>query len=154
MAHPLPRERVTWGHAGVVAVLANTVPFMLLAYAAVTLGELRRALPGARGPGCHSACVKLSGLLHRTRSELPGVSGVARVDRHTGALLRRLRPGDIAVLDQVDLDRATADALVAAEVGAVVNAAPSISGDAEDRRRWRESLGGAAGQRLARWPLR
>jgi uncharacterized membrane-anchored protein len=32
------------------------------------------------------------------------------------------------VLDQVDLDRATADALVAAEVGAVVNAAPSISG--------------------------
>ena len=58
--------------------------------------------------------MKLSGLLHRTRSELPGVTGVARVDRHTGALLRRLRPGDIAVLDQVDLDRATADALVAA----------------------------------------
>ena len=90
--------------------------------------SLRRALPGARGPGCHSACVKLSGLLHRTRSELPGVSGVARVDRHTGALLRRLRPGDVAVLDQVDLDRATADALVAAAVVAVVNAAPSISG--------------------------
>ena len=37
VAHPLPRERVTWGHAAVVAVLANTVPFMLLAYAAVTL---------------------------------------------------------------------------------------------------------------------
>ena len=72
--------------------------------------------------------MKLSGLLHRTRSELPGVSGVARVDRHTGALLRRLRPGDVAVLDQVDLDRATADALVAAAVVAVVNAAPSISG--------------------------
>ena len=61
--------------------------------------------------------MKLSGLLHRTRSELPGVSGVARVDRHTGALLRRLRPGDVAVLDQVDLDRATADALVAARSG-------------------------------------
>ena len=72
--------------------------------------------------------MKLSGLLHRTRSELPGVSGVARVDRHTGALLRRLRPGDVAVLDQLDLDRATADALVAADVVAVVNAAPSISG--------------------------
>jgi uncharacterized membrane-anchored protein len=73
--------------------------------------------------------VKLSGLLHRTRSELlPGVSGVARVDRHTGALLRRLQPGDVAVLDQLDLDRATADALVAAAVVAVVNAAPSISG--------------------------
>ena len=44
------------------------------------------------------------------------------------ALLRRLRPGDVAVLDQLDLDRATADALVAADVAAVVNAAPSISG--------------------------
>ena len=72
--------------------------------------------------------MNLSGLLHRTRAELPGVSGVARVDRHTAALLRRLRPGDVAVLEQVDLDRATADALVAADVAAVVNAAPSISG--------------------------
>ena len=72
--------------------------------------------------------MNLSGLLHRTRVELPGVSGVARVDRHTAALLRRLRPGDVAVLEQVDLDRATADALVAADVAAVVNAAPSISG--------------------------
>jgi uncharacterized membrane-anchored protein len=66
--------------------------------------------------------------LHRTRQELPGVTGVARVDRHTAALLRRLKRGDVVVLDQVDLDRATADALVAAEVAAVVNAAPSISG--------------------------
>ena len=72
--------------------------------------------------------MKLSGLLHRRAELLPGVAGVARGDRDTGALLRRLRPGDIAVLDQVDLDRATADALVAADVAAVVNAAPSISG--------------------------
>jgi uncharacterized membrane-anchored protein len=72
--------------------------------------------------------MKLPGLLQRTRSELPGVTGVARVDRHTESLLRRLRRGDVVVLDQVDLDRATADALVAAEVGAVVNASPSISG--------------------------
>ncbi|MEQ3549690.1 putative cytokinetic ring protein SteA [Pseudonocardia nematodicida] len=72
--------------------------------------------------------MKLSGLLHRSRPELPGLIGTARTDRRTEALLRRLRPGDIAVLDQVDLDRATADALVTARVGAVVNAAPSISG--------------------------
>jgi uncharacterized membrane-anchored protein len=72
--------------------------------------------------------MKLPGLLHRTRSELPGVTGVARVDRHTEALLRRLKRGDIAVLDQLDLDRATADALVAAGVAVVVNASPSISG--------------------------
>ncbi|GAA1398573.1 putative cytokinetic ring protein SteA [Pseudonocardia kongjuensis] len=72
--------------------------------------------------------MKLSGLLHRSRPELPGLTGPVRTDRRTEALLRRLRPGDIAVLDQVDLDRATADALVAARVAAVVNAAPSISG--------------------------
>ncbi|HVL83602.1 MAG TPA: putative cytokinetic ring protein SteA [Pseudonocardia sp.] len=72
--------------------------------------------------------MKLSGLLHRSRPELPGLSGTARVDRRADALLRRLRPGDVAVLDQVDLDRATADALLAAGVAAVVNAAPSISG--------------------------
>ena len=29
---PLPRDRAIWGHAAVVAVLAKTVPFMLLAY--------------------------------------------------------------------------------------------------------------------------
>jgi uncharacterized membrane-anchored protein len=61
-------------------------------------------------------------------SELPGVSGPARVGRRTAQLLPRLRAGDIAVLDQVDLDRATADALVAAGVAGVVDASPVISG--------------------------
>jgi uncharacterized membrane-anchored protein len=72
--------------------------------------------------------MKLSALLHRSRPALPGLAGTARVDRRTEALLRRIEPGEIAVLDQVDLDRATADALVAAGVAAVVNASPSISG--------------------------
>lgn len=72
--------------------------------------------------------MKLSGLLHRPRPELPGLAGTARVDRRTGALLRRLKPGEIAVLDQIDLDRTTAEALVTARVAAVVNASPSISG--------------------------
>ncbi|MDQ3153339.1 MAG: putative cytokinetic ring protein SteA [Actinomycetota bacterium] len=71
--------------------------------------------------------MKLSGLLTRGGA-LPGTLGVARVDRRIDALLRRVGPGDIAVLDQVDLDRRTADALVAAAVAGVVNAAPSISG--------------------------
>jgi uncharacterized membrane-anchored protein len=61
-------------------------------------------------------------------AELPGVSGVARLDRRTAHLVKRLRSGDIAVLDHVDLDRASAEALVAARVAAVVNASPSISG--------------------------
>jgi uncharacterized membrane-anchored protein len=72
--------------------------------------------------------MKLSGLLHRSRTALPGLSGVARVDRRTDGLLRRVKAGEIAVIDQVDLDRATAEALVSAQVAAVVNAAPSISG--------------------------
>jgi uncharacterized membrane-anchored protein len=37
-------------------------------------------------------------------------------------------PGDIVVIDALDLDRITADALVEAQVAAVVNASPSISG--------------------------
>ena len=72
--------------------------------------------------------MRISGLLGRPRDAPPGTTGVARVDRRVDALLRRVGPGDIAVLDQVDLDRRTADALVAAEVRGVVNAAPSISG--------------------------
>ncbi|MDP9115751.1 MAG: putative cytokinetic ring protein SteA [Actinomycetota bacterium] len=65
----------------------------------------------------------------RRRSDaLPGVSGVARLDRRTNRLVGRLNPGDIAVIDHVDLDRVAAAALLAARVSAVVNAQPSISG--------------------------
>ena len=65
----------------------------------------------------------------RGRSEdLPGVSGVARLDRRTKNLTKRLRPGDIAVIDHEDLDQVSVDALLARQVAAVVNAAPSITG--------------------------
>src|SRR5262245_18953088 len=59
---------------------------------------------------------------------LPGVLGTVRADRSTAALLERLRPGDIAVIDQIDLDRTTADALLDRDVSAVVNASAFISG--------------------------
>lgn len=62
------------------------------------------------------------------KPELPGVAGVVRLDRRTKTLTKRLRPGDIALIDHVDLDRVAAEALVAAQVGGVVNVAPSISG--------------------------
>jgi uncharacterized membrane-anchored protein len=52
----------------------------------------------------------------------------ARVDRRTKNLLRRVQPGDVAVIDHEDLDRVAAEELVAKGVSAVVNAAPSISG--------------------------
>lgn len=59
---------------------------------------------------------------------LPGVRGTLRAERPTRGLLARLRPGDIAVIDHVDLDRATAQAMVDAGVVAVVNAQPMVSG--------------------------
>jgi uncharacterized membrane-anchored protein len=65
----------------------------------------------------------------RRRSDgLPGVSGIARLDRKTTRLAGRLNPGDIAIIDHVDLDRVAAEALVAAKPAGVVNAQPSISG--------------------------
>ncbi len=64
----------------------------------------------------------------RTTEELSGVVGVARLDRRTKNLTKRLNPGDVAVIDHVDLDRVSADALVSCGVSAVVNASPSISG--------------------------
>ncbi|PWR07574.1 hypothetical protein DKT68_18555 [Micromonospora acroterricola] len=67
--------------------------------------------------------------LRRNRSAEPGrVLGTARLDRRTKRLVGRLRPGDIAVIDHVDLDRVAADSLVAVGVAAVLNAKPSVSG--------------------------
>jgi len=71
--------------------------------------------------------MKMSALLSRNTSR-PGVVGTARVDHDIDRLLRRVGPGDIVVLDILDLDRITADALVEAEVAGVVNASASISG--------------------------
>lgn len=58
----------------------------------------------------------------------PSVTGTARVGKPTSTLLPRLRPGDIAVIDHIDLDRDTATTLVDAGIVAVVNASPMISG--------------------------
>jgi uncharacterized membrane-anchored protein len=65
----------------------------------------------------------------RGKSETPpGIVGVARVDRKTKVLVRRLEPGDIAVIDHPDLDRVSADELIACRVAAVVNASKSVTG--------------------------
>ena len=58
----------------------------------------------------------------------PGLVGVARVDARTKVLVRRLEPGDIAIIDHADLDRVSADELIACRVAAVVNAAKSVTG--------------------------
>jgi uncharacterized membrane-anchored protein len=67
----------------------------------------------------------------RKRSSLPEpgvVAGSARVDPRTKGLTKRLKPGDIAVIDHEDLDRVSAEALVACQPVAVLNAARSTSG--------------------------
>ena len=66
--------------------------------------------------------------LRRRGDVLPGVSGVARLDRRTARLATRLNAGDIAVIDHVDLDRITAETLIKAKPVAIVNAQPCISG--------------------------
>jgi uncharacterized membrane-anchored protein len=67
--------------------------------------------------------------IRRTRSkDLPGIQATARLDRRTKNLTKRLKSGDIAIIDHADLDRVAADALVRSQVTAVINAAPSISG--------------------------
>jgi uncharacterized membrane-anchored protein len=56
------------------------------------------------------------------------VVGTAKIDRRTKDLIKRLEPGDIAVINHRDIDRIAADGLVGAGVAAVVNAEASISG--------------------------
>jgi len=65
----------------------------------------------------------------RARVAAPaGPAGTVRLDRDSSALAGRLRRGDIAVMDHLDLDGGTAARMVAVGVAAVVNAAPSSSG--------------------------
>jgi len=56
------------------------------------------------------------------------VVGTARVDRRTKDLVKRIEPGDIAVIAHRDIDRVAAESLIRAGVAAVVNADASISG--------------------------
>ena len=58
----------------------------------------------------------------------PGIAGTARLGRRTKRLTPRLRPGDIAVIDHRDVDRVSADDLVASGVRCVLNVALSSSG--------------------------
>ncbi|MFC4121320.1 putative cytokinetic ring protein SteA [Nonomuraea zeae] len=75
-------------------------------------------VPGSRMPG----------LRGRKVGDLPGVTAVARIDRRTKRLTKRLQPGEIAIIDHVDVDRVSAEALVACGAAAVVNVASGISG--------------------------
>ncbi|QIK66554.1 hypothetical protein G7072_09500 [Nocardioides sp. HDW12B] len=62
------------------------------------------------------------------RAGLDGPRGPARVDRRLTVALRRARPGDVLVVDHLDLDRAGAEAVLGHGVAAVVNVSAFISG--------------------------
>jgi len=55
------------------------------------------------------------------------VKGTVRLDKKTKHLVKRLQPGDIAVIDHGDLDEVAANALVEAHVRAVINVQESMS---------------------------
>ncbi|MFC7493946.1 MULTISPECIES: putative cytokinetic ring protein SteA [unclassified Nocardioides] len=57
-----------------------------------------------------------------------GTVGTARVGRRARDVASRLRPGDVAVVDHLDMDRVSAQVLVDAGAAAVVDAAAIISG--------------------------
>src|SRR3954453_22655063 len=56
------------------------------------------------------------------------LTGAAKLDRRTKNLVRRLGPGDVAVIDHTDLDRVSAEELLESGVRVVVNVSPSQSG--------------------------
>ena len=55
-------------------------------------------------------------------------TGPARLGKRTKQLVKRLAPGDVAVIDHLDLDRVSAEELIASGVAVVVNVAASQSG--------------------------
>ncbi len=55
------------------------------------------------------------------------VRGPVKLDKRTKNLVKRIQPGDIAVIDHADLDEVAATALVEAKVKAVINVSSSMS---------------------------
>jgi uncharacterized membrane-anchored protein len=53
---------------------------------------------------------------------------MARIDIRTKNLAKRIKPGEIAVIDHQDIDEVAADSLIKAKIKLVVNASRSISG--------------------------
>jgi uncharacterized membrane-anchored protein len=62
------------------------------------------------------------------RSPAREVAGIARLGKRTKHLVKRLRPGDIAIIDHLDLDRVSGEDLIACGVEGVVNCSDSTSG--------------------------
>jgi len=62
------------------------------------------------------------------RGQFVEFTGPAKLDRQTKRLTRRLKPGDIAIIDHRDIDRVSAEELVDSGARVVVNCASSQTG--------------------------
>ena len=73
---------------------------------------------------------RLGSLLQGRHEEPAGgpIYGTARLGRKTKELVKRLRPGDVAVIDHTNIDRIAAEELIATGVHAVLNASESSNG--------------------------
>lgn len=73
---------------------------------------------------------RLPGLLSRRNgaSADEAIEGTARLGRRTKHLVKRLVPGDVAVVDHVNIDRIAAEELIATGARVVINASPSSDG--------------------------
>jgi uncharacterized membrane-anchored protein len=74
---------------------------------------------------------RLPALLGRrggTRSTPVPIVGTARLGGRTKHLVKRLQPGDVAVINHVNVDRIAAEELINCGVSAVINASPSSDG--------------------------
>jgi uncharacterized membrane-anchored protein len=73
---------------------------------------------------------RLPALLTRRNGPQPGtpIEGTARLGERTKDLVKRLRAGDVAVIDHLNIDRIAAEELIAVGVAAVLNASPSSDG--------------------------
>lgn len=56
------------------------------------------------------------------------IQGIARLGKRTKHLVKRLRRGDIAIINHVDLDRVSGEDLIACGVEGVINCQPSSTG--------------------------
>jgi uncharacterized membrane-anchored protein len=69
----------------------------------------------------------LLGRRNGARPEAP-IEGTARLGERTKHLVKRLRPGDVAVVDHLNIDGIAAEELIEAGVAAVLNASESSDG--------------------------
>jgi uncharacterized membrane-anchored protein len=72
----------------------------------------------------------MKAVVQETKNDIAdGVQAVARLDKRTKNLVKRLKPGEVAVIDHTDIDRVSAESLIECRPAFVVNAACSITGN-------------------------